>query len=46
MDNQSGVVDINSKATEVVNCKNGWGCHGRKSGKCPYSHPDNPLPKK
>jgi hypothetical protein len=22
-------------------CKNGWGCHGRKSRKCPFLHPEN-----
>ncbi len=23
-------------------CRNGWECRGRRSGKCPYVHPDQP----
>ncbi len=33
-------IHVTSKSPELIDCRHGWNCHGRKSGKCPYSHPD------
>ena len=48
MENQNKVISNDSETTlvtvselqEFIHCRHGWGCHGRKSGKCPYIHPD------
>ena len=34
IENNSGTTNIKHKTT----CKNGWSCHGRKSGKCCFVH--------
>ena len=27
---------------EIAMCRNGWGCRGRSSGKCYFTHPTEP----
>jgi len=48
MKNQNNIISKDSETTliavselqELINCRHGWECHGRKSGKCPYIHPN------